>query len=245
MKSSSRNLRETSNTYRLHKFADPKGPFASVSTMTRPVAIFCLMYATLRADLSWTSKTVHVQIEPGQKQVVAQFGFENLGTQPVEFLEVTRDCDCVTPQTPRVPVPPGTKGILPVVFEVGDRTGTHEKRLVVRTKGDPSTATSLTLIVDIPKIVAVSPKVLVWKMGAEASERLVEISIQAGAQVTLLDVQSVDPDFRVVLEPGDATSAPRLRVAPLSTQSAKTTTLRLSYLYGSIPVIETVFAAVK
>src|SRR5438128_2389719 len=113
------------------------------------LSIFVCLAA--RAELKWEQTTADLHPALGDKQAIAHFKYQNIGTTPVHFKSVQASCGCTTAQTQEDQVAPGEKGEITATFNIGDRTGLQIKNVTVQTDDpDPARATTvLTLRANI------------------------------------------------------------------------------------------------
>ena len=70
--------------------------------------------------------------------VKAEFPFTNTGTEPVVIVSVTNGgCGCTTPGFPQEPIAPGKTGVITITFNPAGRKGEFNRRVKVRTTGNP------------------------------------------------------------------------------------------------------------
>src|ERR1700736_4937178 len=122
-----------------------------------------------RAELKWKQTSVDLRPKFDDKQAIAHFKYENVGSTPVHFKSVHASCGCTTAQTQKDQVAPGEKGEITATFNIGGRTGTQVKTVTVQTDDpDQAHATAvLTLKTTIPQLFEIQPAVLYWQGGAE------------------------------------------------------------------------------
>ena len=71
------------------------------------------------------------KIEEGEK-VACVFTFENKGDADLLITSATTSCGCTVPKFDDKPVPPGSKGMVEVVFDSSFRQGTQNKTIAIR-----------------------------------------------------------------------------------------------------------------
>ena len=86
-----------------------------------------------RTPLIEFSQTVHDfgKIEEGEK-VACVFTFENKGDADLLISSATTSCGCTVPKFDDKPIPPGSKGMVEVVFDSAFRNGTQNKTVAIR-----------------------------------------------------------------------------------------------------------------
>src|SRR5205807_8465756 len=128
------------------------------------VALTALTHSA-RAELKWEQTSVDLRPAFSDKQAVAHFKYENVGSTPVHFKSVHASCGCTTAQTQKEQVAPGEKGEITATFNIGGRTGTQVKTVTVQTDDpDPAHATTvLTLKAVIAQLLELQPTFLTWQ----------------------------------------------------------------------------------
>lgn len=138
--------------------------------------------------LGWKRTTVEVAATSRQEKAEAVFTFRNEGTKRVTIATVTASCDCVVPELAKKVFEPGESGELKAVIEIRGKVGRLEKTITVTTAENPAAPVLLTLRVDIPELVEIKPRLLVWQMGEEAKEKTVEIFLATARPMTVVPV---------------------------------------------------------
>src|SRR5207302_3677635 len=123
--------------------------------------------AAARAELKWEQTTADLHPAIGDKQAVAHFKYENVGTTSVHFKSVHASCGCTAAQSQKDQVAPGEKGEITATFNIGDRTGQQVKTVTVQTDDpDPSHANIvLTLKAVITPLLEIQPALVYWQNG--------------------------------------------------------------------------------
>jgi len=131
------------------------------------ISWFWSIATMLPAKISWTEKTVQRVAKPSDLTVSADYTFKNSGSTPVKVTSVTTSCGCTTTQLDKQSYAPGETGKLTALFEIGSRSGPQEKTITVVSNDGTAATTTLVLRVDIPELVALSPRLLIWSRGRE------------------------------------------------------------------------------
>ena len=182
-----------------------------------------------RAELKWEQTSVDLRPAFSDKQAVAHFKYENVGSTPVHFKSVHASCGCTTAQTQKEQVAPGEKGEITATFNIGGRTGTQVKTVTVQTDDpDPAHATTqLTLKAVIPQLLELQPMFVTWRSGEEPKAKFITAKANKDAGITKLDVVSSVPDFTTKVDPGSAPNEFRISVQPKDTGKPTYTTLTI------------------
>ncbi len=145
--------------------------------------------------LQWETTSQQFATEFGQESVKAIYRFTNASDQPVTISKTDADCGCTVPSLSKTEYQPGESGELEAVFTVGSRQGKQHKKITVFTEQNEETLEyQLTLEVDIPLPVTLTPRVRFWNSGDEASTQEIRIKFHEEFPMTITGVKSKDPE---------------------------------------------------
>ena len=186
---------------------------------------------SVRAELVFEQTQIELHPAIGDDTAVAHFKYENKGDKPIAIKSVNSSCGC-TAASAKPTANPGEKGEVTATFKIGDRIGLQQKAIMVVTDDPAHPSTTLTLKVDIPKVLDLQPTFVFWQSGEAVKPKT--IIAKAGKDVTLknLEVASSSPDFTTKVEPGTAPGQFQINVEPRQTTQAATATLTIK------PVLE-------
>jgi len=163
-----------------------------------------LLAVAARAELKWEQNTIELHPSSGDKQAVAHFKYENVGTTPVHFKSVKASCGCTTTQSQKEVVNPGEKGEVVATFNIGDRTGQQMKTVTVQTDDpNPTQATTiLTLKANITPALEIRPMFVYWTSGEEPKTKKISIKAAKEFPVKEITIKSNSQNFESKVEPG-------------------------------------------
>jgi len=118
------------------------------------------------AALEWQTAVIHLHAALGQEQVVGVYPFRNTGARPVRILSVLPNCGCITATLSKEVYAPGEFGEIRVGFSFAGSVGQQVKTISVSADDAADHATILTLTVDIPEAVVLTPRFLFWRKRA-------------------------------------------------------------------------------
>ena len=164
-------------------------------------AILILLCAVSRGELKWEETVVDLHPALGDKQAVAHFKYQNVGTSPVRFKSVKPSCGCTSVQTHVDRVAPGETGEIVAAFHIGDRTGVQVKTVTVKTDefGSAPATTILSLKATIPQLLEVQPAFLYWESG-EAFPKTITVRPTKDFPAKSIKVISSNPAFQTKVE---------------------------------------------
>ena len=198
--------------------------------------------------LTWTSLTVNVAAKSGDKEVVAPFNFTNTGTTPVTIRDIHPSCECTVAELAQRTYAPGESGTIKAIFTVGARTGRQDKVISVTTD-DPSAPTiTLNLRIDIEELLALSTRMLRWKIGSAPEEQAIELSALGQHRIAALELKETSPkeQAQVRIEPLEPGVKYRLFIRPDTLEQSRTVTLTfVAHFAGDQPQTFVVFALAR
>lgn len=156
---------------------------------------------SLHAGLEWSRQQFDDQAKVQDVQVVAEFGFKNTGKQSVSILSIRPDCSsCTTTELDKKKYLPGESGVIKVTFLFGDRVGPQRKYITVETDDPRNPVAVLTLNVDIPEVLKITPSVLYWQTGKDRSAKSIHLKIARDVPLKIIGVDSTHDVFRPELK---------------------------------------------
>jgi len=180
-----------------------------------------------RAELKWEQTSVDLRPAFNDKQAVAHFKYENVGSTPIHFKSVHASCGCTTAQTQNEQVAPGQKGEITATFNIGGRTGTQVKTVTVQTDDPEPSTVVLTLKAVITPLLEFQPALVYWQNGEEPKPKIITAKANKDAAIKKLDVASSTPDFAAKVDAGSAPNEFRISVQPRDTTKAVYATLTI------------------
>ena len=193
--------------------------------LTFTLSIF--VCAAVRAELKWEQTTAELHPAVGDKQAIAHFKYQNVGTTSVHFKSVRASCGCTAAQSQKDQVAPGEKGEVTATFNIGDRTGQQVKTVTVQTDDpDPARATTvLTLKAMIGSALEIKPTFLYWQGGEEPKPKTILVKAAKDFPARNLTVKSNSEVFTSKVEPGSSAGEWKIEVQPNDTSRAVATAL--------------------
>ena len=164
----------------------------------RTLAMFSLLpLTTLSAKLVFEDESLSYTATFDQEQTLAIFKFTNQGDQAVEILDMKASCGCTVPALSRRVYRPGESGEVRVTFKHSGRQGQTDNRIVVTTNEEEGRQYFLKLTVNIPRLMAVRPRLLFWRSSEQ--ERLATknfvVETLADQTIASIQVEQTNADF--------------------------------------------------
>lgn len=192
---------------------------------TRLILLFALLTLPATA-LEWKTKSLTATTAPFQRTQDAVFEFKNTGPQPVKILDLETSCDCLEATAAETVYAPGATGTIKARFTVGDRLGVYDRYVTVVTDEGPEPV-RLHLEIEVPDIVVLTPRSLDWKIGEAAREKIVELQVVPGLEITFSQVQTTSGVFAARLETVEAGRHYRVYLKPPDTTLPASAAIRI------------------
>lgn len=195
--------------------------FSMARSFYRLVRVTALMALPLFAQgaLVWEAREIKVEAKANDREVVADYRFKNEGNTPVAIVDVVSSCDCTRVELKKRVYAPGEEGTLSARLAVEGRSGLQVNTIVVMTDESGGEPVALRLRADVQSLVALSPRVLSWRVGAEAEDGFTLVAAATSLGVRSVAIAGIFPagaaESRV--EPVAEGTQYRVSVRPVST----------------------------
>ena len=196
------------------------------------------------AALEWKTRDLQLKTEIGQEQAVAVYSFRNAGTRPVRIVALDPSCSCVEAEPDKEVYAPGATGEIRVDIALTGYVGHLRRSVAVETDDPDEKFTELTLTLDIPEPVAITPRFLFWTVGEPAAEKSLAIATADPARTAIGAVECDNPRFTARLVAGPPGQY-RLLVTPPDTGKPVDGTVRLHAVVGGREQVYIIYLAVK
>lgn len=201
--------------------------------------------AAAAAPLVWEQTDRSVVATPGQETATVTYVFRNASEHPVRITSINTGCVCTSADLPKETYAPGEKGELHIQFTMGDRVGRQE-RLIHLAIDDPDHPTAmLRLVVDIPELAFVRPRLLFWKAGDPLESKTAEIVLAQPEHSQISDPKSNHANFTAKLTAGARPGVYRLEITPSSTAETVHGVVHIPATFHGKARTLSVFVAVK
>ena len=200
--------------------------------------------AAFPAALEWKTTDLQLTAQPGQQSMHVAFSFRNVGDRPVRILALDPSCSCMSAEPDKAVYVPGGSGEIRVELALTGYSGRLRRRVTVTTDDAEGKFAELTLTVDIPELVVITPRFLFWRVGDQPEVKAVEIVVTDPKTTTLKGVECANPRFQTQLTPRQPGMF-RLTVKPADTREPDEVALQLNAIAGGRPQTFLIYAAVK
>lgn len=187
--------------------------------LRRPSALALAIFGFLALPthaLEWSTTQVTATVKPLQSSIEVSFPYRNASAQPVKFLSIETNCDCLAARASQTVIAPGESGVVVATFTVGDRLGLYERAITVRTDDSPAPQRLVTRM-EVLEPASVTPLNLVWALGSAPSAKSIELRPAEGTGLEFSEVFATDRAFQLKLETLEARKLYRIHVTPTAT----------------------------
>ncbi len=206
--------------------------------------IFLAGIAACPAALEWKTTDLQLTAQPGQQALSVTFPFRNAGDRPVRIISLDPSCRCVSAAPDKAVCAAGESGEIRVELALTGYSGRVRRSVTVTTDAADGKFAELTLTVEIPELVAITPRFLYWRVGAVPEVKVVEVVVTDPKTTTLSQVECANPRFQAQLSPGRS-GAFRLTVQPADTRQPDEAMVLLNVLVGGRAQEFVIYAAIK
>ena len=117
------------------------------------------------SGLEWQETELQLRPQTGEEKATALFRFRNAGPAPVRIVALRPSCECMTAVADRPVYAAGESGVVRAEFTLTGREGRQLRTIAVEIDPQPEQPTTLTLTVDLPEPMAVTPRFIAWRIG--------------------------------------------------------------------------------
>jgi Protein of unknown function (DUF1573) len=195
-------------------------------------------------SLQWQSTDLQLAARPGQDSMRAVFAFRNAGDRPVRILGLDPSCSCVSAEADKDVHGPGESGEIRVDLALAGYVGRMHRSIAVTTDDPKEKFTELTLTVDIPESVTITPRFLYWRVGDPPEEKTADIALADPKTAKVGKLECANPHFQAQLSPRK-TGGFRLVVKPADTRQPDEASLHLNVIVEGRSQTFVVYVAVK
>ena len=197
-----------------------------------------------QAGLEWPQKSVEVKATADTPVVEVRFPFKNSGNAPVDVTQVESSCGCTTVALEKRHYEPGEGGEIVARYTVADHAGPQKKNVLVAT-GDGADPVELTLKVNIPEVLRITPAYVSWDHDEAAKPKVITLEMLADTPVKDLSVQSSSAAMTAELQTLTKGHKYQLNIQPSHTDQNQFATLTIQCHFGDAERVFRAYATVK
>ena len=192
--------------------------------------VFACALTQAGAALKFSTTEVEVKAKPSDSEVSAEFHFKNNGDQPIDIIQVTFACSCLSAVTDKERYEPGEEGVLKAEFRLGSFTGLQRKAITVQSRaegGKKDGRDRLMVAVRIPDVIIVEPQLMQWMVGDEAAEKSFTFKVPHDEPVHIKEIACSREGFEIELIEKEPGREYEIKVKPASTERAMLGVVRI------------------
>lgn len=200
--------------------------------------------ADCRGALEWKTTDLQRTAEPGQESMTVEFAFRNAGDTPLRILALNPSCSCMSAEPDKAIYAPGQTGEIRVDLSLVGYSGHVRRSIAVTTDDAKSKYANLTLTVEIPEVVTITPRFLFWRVGDRVEDKSADVVLADPRTTTLGEVECANTRFTAHLSSRqDGTF--QLAVRPVDTRQSDEAMIHLNLTVRGRPETFVIYAAVK
>lgn len=192
-----------------------------MKAITLLLLISLLSFASA-AGLKFDELLKTLEVDPTETIVTSDFKFTNTTDKPVKIAKYDAACSCMSLKVKggKLQYAPGETGVIRAVFDMGNFSGQVDKILQVWLDDDPESKPSVTLTVrvNIPVLVQIEPKTILWEIGAPAEPQTVKITMNYEQPIKVLSAELSSAAFTSTLKTIEEGKSYELEIVPASTE---------------------------
>src|SRR5258708_15544482 len=104
------------------------------------------------AQLRWETRELEFSPPIDQKEVIADFRFQNVGQSEIKITSVNTSCGCTTAALEKNAIALGENGEMKTTFSGRERVGLQQKTIVVESIDPESPHTTITVKLHMPNV---------------------------------------------------------------------------------------------
>lgn len=139
-----------------------------------------------------------LKVTPDITTATVDFPF-TVGPNGAEILEFDAPCTCLEAKISgngKLVWKPGEKGTVKGVFSMGNMKGKIDKMIVLRMKSPTAPIVKLTLRLDIPEVLEISPgQTVFWDQGDKASPKTFKLKVNNDEPVRIIGTSGTNENF--------------------------------------------------
>jgi len=177
---------------------------------------------SLRATLTWEKELINFNPTPDETELSGAFPFVNNSDTTVTISNVKTSCGCTAGKLEKKIYAPGESGEISVSYSVGHKVGRQSTSVTVTSDDKVSPEKQLKLKINIPELLEVRPRYLMWRPNEEMMTKTVNLKVLEGYDIKVVSAKASVPGYKVELV--DWLGGSLLKVTP---EEAKTSDKRL------------------
>lgn len=178
-------------------------------------------------SLVFESEHFEIDATAEDEEVTAIFTAINNGETPVTITKLDTSCSCLSVEASQPTLAPGEKTTITAIFEIEKLVGNAEKQVIVKTDDPAFPQQFLTVEVNIPAVLEISPKMVEWSVGDAADPKPVTFRVLRDKPIKITSVTPSTKNATVELKTIEEGRHYEIFIQPLSTDESRTGMVRI------------------
>jgi hypothetical protein len=146
-----------------------------------------------RGALRWETQVAQLAAKSNERKIAADFRFKNTGSAVITITGIVPSCGCVATELGKRVYAPGETGVLKTTLAIESQAGLQTESVAVFTDDAPGQPAYLRLQAEIRPLVVLSPTMLAWRMGEEATEEPVVVAAASALGIASFEIKTISP----------------------------------------------------
>ena len=174
--------------------------------MCRKIVCLLFFFVTLtlpfivKGKLIFEQEHINIKAIPTDEETEIVYSFKNKGKRTIEILRVKPSCGCTIANLDKKVYQPEKSGQIKVTFKHGGRVGRMDHEILVLTNELFNASYSLLLTIEIPKIIDVSPRFLLWRKKEALESKTITLKTVSDETIENITVLQDNPAFQIETE---------------------------------------------
>ena len=155
------------------------------------------------AQLVFEKALKELTVSPDTDTAAVDFPF-TVGPKGAEILEFDAPCTCLEAKISgngKLVWKPGEKGVVKGLFSMGNLKGKTDKMIVLRMKSPTAPLVKLTLRLDIPELLVITPApTLFWEQGGKVESKTFKLKVNHDEPINIADTSGTNENFAFELK---------------------------------------------
>jgi hypothetical protein len=193
------------------------------------LAAASLSWSGAKAQLTWEKKALALTPDSKAMTASAEYPFVNKTTHPITITSVTTSCTCLKAEANAKTYAPGEKGVIKVLFNIEDRTGVHEKKVLVETDTEKGQPMELAFKATLPEILNLSATTVSWSLKEKPEKKMIKFQVNPDKHVEIVGIRSkAEQLFTAMWEKKNGANEYTITVTPTQTNQAAAAKIQIA-----------------
>ena len=139
--------------------------------------LFAFASALCASTLTWDRSEARIELKPHEEEARATFTVTNNGDKTVRIARIKTSCGCTGSILDRKIIEPGKSAEIIGTFHKGKRQGLNHNKLEVYIDSQADSIATLHMIVQVPTLIDLQPKIVYWNAKSTKTERSIRVEL--------------------------------------------------------------------